>query len=1340
LIKSANLSPQENVLIVIDQFEELFRYSESDDDELRDDADPYKGPWNESNENKQEFIKRVNHQDDVESFVELLLTASSESELRVYVLITMRSEFLGDCSRAEGLPEAVSNGVYLVPQLTREQLTQAIVHPLLVRGGSISEKLIARLLNDISHDQDQLPVLQHALMCCWQGPNNKIEEHDYEIVGGTAKALSSHANKIFNNVLDDNGRGIAEGLFRSITKPGLDQKGLRRPLRLSTICKVLGKDPKNIPEDVATVIDAFRARGTAFLMPPQKESLRNNPKIDISHESLIRKWDRLRDWIRDESKSGYFYRERLLRVALMHPNEPKQIVLQASEVRDLLRLQKEESWNESWSKRYGGHYEEATSFLNSQEKNWQAESSKRKRTRVLIGLGIVSFVLLLGVVVTNMVLNHRLNGYKSQVDHRLWADLYADTAKLQASDQKSALVYLYSASLFRTRRNGDLATWESFERIAHGTPVNERVPDPAIDRVFVVGDQHEYRVIAEPSFDDPESEFLRAFKFDEGEKQLVPDLHFPSEVSFARVTAISPTGRFVASACDTKSGKNQTEIVDRVKQRSYFIDGCDTNVHRILDSTQDRFVTLEYAKDPAKQDPNQVKIKVWKAAGPQQQFAPVPITLDSNHTVMKCVLSHNGNLLAIVYNSSDLGPNSYAAEIIGVDDAYRQLITGVSRYAPIAFTADSRYLAVGKSDGKIALWTFVNGIAKEMTFPSFAFGGLGHKKVSPRSPNGPVLAPLVSRNDKKERCRNGALLPSHSSEITALAFTDDSHSELLASAGQDYVVRVTDLENWKDGVELCPEILWSDDFGLAAASQLLFSPDSQLLGIALGENTARVRYARTGIETASVTHESRVNSIAFSPNEQTAFSSGADKPGSLLSFESVKKEFAFPAPVNLDCRLPFNLNHQVSVSEDGKLVAAVCPMVDNNNHLIWSADLFRLGNSSERLRGEHIAQQGSEYPIEGGLQKEPECHVAVSSNGAIVAAQCGETIKLLDTQSLKTLSTTNLLDAQDLKTLSSGPVANGPSNNEHRSNVCSGGISTIALNYDGSLLALGNYCGQVRSYLITTNHEVVTQLSFNFSSDSSNSSTGVIPSGPPITVIAFSPDSPKWAVGTGYGDLWLGDGGRQVFKSNFQGPIGAIKFAPLKGHTESSPTLIFGSGGIVRELNEKNSIIYQLSLSGQITALGLTQKHDYVAVGTDDGDITILNVNPSSAIVSPWIPPTASVAQLLGPTAKFSATPGWIISPNSRQSGSLRQYIFSLQYEADDKLTVGALEARVLEATDRTEFPSLSFTTRDLAFLEKIPYDLCRYLSRNLEIDQANKLNYGAVCEGNIADKPSVTP
>ena len=169
LVRDAHLAPHCNTLLVVDQFEELFRY-------CREPA----------------------QRDQANVFVEHLLQASRQRQVPIFVVLTMRSDFVGECARFRGLPEALNDNQYLTPRLTREQLAAAIREPARVCGGTVDQSLVDELCNVVGDDQDQLPLLQHLLMRVWERAKAQstpplLTSALSQEMGGLRCALNNHA-------------------------------------------------------------------------------------------------------------------------------------------------------------------------------------------------------------------------------------------------------------------------------------------------------------------------------------------------------------------------------------------------------------------------------------------------------------------------------------------------------------------------------------------------------------------------------------------------------------------------------------------------------------------------------------------------------------------------------------------------------------------------------------------------------------------------------------------------------------------------------------------------------------------------------------------------------------------------------------------------------------------------------------------------------------------------------------------------------------------------------------------------------------------------------------------
>jgi hypothetical protein len=348
-LSERHLSEGEHLLVLVDQFEELFRLKTSED------------PGRDADEKA--------------AFVRLLLMAGGQhagraSHPRVHVLAAMRSEFLGRASVFRGLPEAIDQGQYLIPRLTREQLRRAIECPARVCGGEVEERLVQQLLNELGDDQDHLPVLQHALMRCWEfrDSGNRIGADAYKASGGFAGALSMDANGALDDVrcsLADRGTLIVKRVFQALRETDINGGQTRRPTTVADLCEM----GDCTVDEMKTALDPFRKR--SFVLPPLPTPLEPETLVDISHEALLRGWDRLTKWIQEDDVE----RQRYVRIATRAADE------QGSDHPDyfappvlpiLVTFWRDRNPPRAWAIRHHPGYDAAKAFLEESERHQQA--------------------------------------------------------------------------------------------------------------------------------------------------------------------------------------------------------------------------------------------------------------------------------------------------------------------------------------------------------------------------------------------------------------------------------------------------------------------------------------------------------------------------------------------------------------------------------------------------------------------------------------------------------------------------------------------------------------------------------------------------------------------------------------------------------------------------------------------------------------------------------------------------------------------------------------------------------------------------------------------------------
>jgi hypothetical protein len=348
IVRSAEALKDANLLVVVDQFEEIFRYR---DRIVADEAD---------------------------AFVALLLASARQTEVAIYVVITMRSDYIGDCAMFHGLPEAVSAAQYLTPRLTREDLELAIAGPARVFGGRVEPRLVNRLINDFGTDPDQLPLLQHVLARLWDIASPKppvLTVEDYQEIGGLSAALSNHGDEILAGLSPEQQR-IAEIMFRRLSGTQDGRLDVRAPARVDEIARIAGVEC----EAVIAIADAFRRPDRCFLATPEGP-LDENTLLDLSHESLIRQWRRLADWVDDEAKSTELYQR--LRDWALRWEQGNAGLWRGPDLANAAAWREREAPSEAWAQRYGGRdqFRLAMKFLDAGEEAQRAAAAADEAKR-----------------------------------------------------------------------------------------------------------------------------------------------------------------------------------------------------------------------------------------------------------------------------------------------------------------------------------------------------------------------------------------------------------------------------------------------------------------------------------------------------------------------------------------------------------------------------------------------------------------------------------------------------------------------------------------------------------------------------------------------------------------------------------------------------------------------------------------------------------------------------------------------------------------------------------------------------------------------------------------------
>jgi TonB family protein len=366
MIDDALLPPDERVLIVVDQFEELFRFRWPDDPRFAVHASPEHSLG-----------------EDASLFVKLLLTAATSSVPPVYVLVTMRAEFLGDCAAFYELGEAVNQGAFLLPRMKRDQYTSAINEPLRLYGYDVERSLLHELLNEtMTAPEDALPLLQHALRWLWdrhaRDSDRILSMNDFMPTDATMKKysktvptqviLDAHLDEIYDELKRAGLEKATERLMRCLGE--YDQKGrlirrlidwdTARAVAFAEAAKCTAEVLRQNSDQLKRIIDTFRDpnRGRSFLvcvpgphsqLSSEESGMNHCARLELSHEVILRQWSKLGQWFNDEKKNAEQY-QHLAEQANRYPRHAT--LLSGPAVQMAERWLAEFSPTAGWAERY----------------------------------------------------------------------------------------------------------------------------------------------------------------------------------------------------------------------------------------------------------------------------------------------------------------------------------------------------------------------------------------------------------------------------------------------------------------------------------------------------------------------------------------------------------------------------------------------------------------------------------------------------------------------------------------------------------------------------------------------------------------------------------------------------------------------------------------------------------------------------------------------------------------------------------------------------------------------------------------------------------------------------
>jgi WD40 repeat protein/serine/threonine protein kinase len=266
---AAGIAPQ-GLLLVIDQFEELFTLTASPEERL--------------------------------SFLKCITAAATNGLSNVWIIVTLRADYYDRPLLYPEFGEMLRERTLVVLPLSSAETEEAITGPAERYSLRFEPGLVSQIVADVGNVPGGLPLLQFALTALFDQRSGYTMTHaGYETTGGVLQSLGRRAESIYES-LDPAKQRMARQVFLQLISTQDDREDTRKRIRRARLQELAG----NQQDMLDAVLETFvHNRLLTFDYEPQTRA----PVVEVAHEALFRVWDRLKQWVETAQADLHLYHQ-----------------------------------------------------------------------------------------------------------------------------------------------------------------------------------------------------------------------------------------------------------------------------------------------------------------------------------------------------------------------------------------------------------------------------------------------------------------------------------------------------------------------------------------------------------------------------------------------------------------------------------------------------------------------------------------------------------------------------------------------------------------------------------------------------------------------------------------------------------------------------------------------------------------------------------------------------------------------------------------------------------------------------------------------------------------------
>jgi WD40 repeat protein/transcriptional regulator with XRE-family HTH domain len=847
------------LLLVVDQFEELFALCRLEEERV--------------------------------AFIENLLTAASQADGPVIVVITLRADFYAPCANYPPLREALAAEQEYIGAMNDEELRRAIEEPAQRGRWELEPGLVDLLLHDVGREPGALPLLSHALFETWQRRRGRMMTlSGYTSSGGVRGAIAETAEAVFADQFTHEQQAIARRIFLRLTELG-DEAGAGDTRRRATFDELILK-----PEEAATTHAVLKSLADARLITTSEDA------AEVAHEALIREWPTLHSWL-EENREGLRLHRQL--------TEAAQAWSQMNHDPDLLyrgaRLAQIREWAAPYQEEMNELEHEflAASIETSEHQAAEREAQRqreleavqkladaerkraeeqtysanrlRARNRVVTTLSVIAVILAVLAAAFSIQSNRNAEQAQANLTRSEAQRLAAEANNLRLNNGDSNLIALLAirSLTMQYTPSGDavlssLTALEAPPQEFKGHTADLWNVDFSPDgKVLATGSDDKTARI----WDVATGETIRVFSGHTGEVYGV---------------VFSPDGKYLL----TGSSDTTVRLWDVATGETVQIfSGHTGDVDAGDFSPNGKTIVTAGSSD--------LTARIWDVASGQT----LHILTGHSELVIRAVYSPDGKyvLTASVDGTARLWDAATGKEV--------RLFEHPNVPGAITFSPDGKYIATGCEDNVTRIWNIATGqIIREFT------GHEGFVQGVRFSPDGKYL--LTGSGDRTARLwdiETGGtirIFGGHADDVQIVTFSPDG--KLIATASNDRIARVWSLQTIPGGMQF----IGHNRF----VQQASFSPDGKRVVTASLDTTARIWDTGNGQLLITLKgHTSDLRGAIFSPDGNMVLTAGQDSSARLWDAATGKELRRFEGHTDIVSRAIFSPDgkYVVTASYDG---------------------------------------------------------------------------------------------------------------------------------------------------------------------------------------------------------------------------------------------------------------------------------------------------------------------------------------------------------------------------------------------------------------------------------------